>query len=339
MSAKDAPGEVKDNNIFDSPNISSSVDDIEEIVDKKAEEQKKRETVDIDGVPIEDKEIKYRASDIRKKKKMEYFVNVEGAEERAKAEEKKKEEEKKAIAKAAKDLEKEKLAEKADAEKKAVEEQKKIAEVTKYINKQKTEKARAEKKEKKQRTNKRGLFIFAGIGVVAILVIIAVTVIIPSVNQRQQQQREEEAKREEDEKYFAEFYSKPYNAVIRDLEKNVRLSESLDNYYYPDVDEIYEEASKKLTDECDLANLYIDKAARIYNHDRSEIAEMNKALEFSSVFLCEDVTTLSDLKGYFDFVGNTSKAEEIQQKIDSIVTGRPPIDDTINTPSPKDEDA
>ena len=31
MSAKDAPGEVKDNNIFDSPNISSSVDDIEEI--------------------------------------------------------------------------------------------------------------------------------------------------------------------------------------------------------------------------------------------------------------------------------------------------------------------
>ena len=59
MSAKNAPGEVNNKGLFGSPNITSSEEDITSEVDKAAEEQKKRETVDIDGVPIDEKDIKY----------------------------------------------------------------------------------------------------------------------------------------------------------------------------------------------------------------------------------------------------------------------------------------
>lgn len=80
------PGEdrFKSSPNFDSPNFESA-DDRADVasVDAEVEECKKRETVAIDGIPIDDENVKFRAEDIKKKKKQEYFVNVEGAEKRA----------------------------------------------------------------------------------------------------------------------------------------------------------------------------------------------------------------------------------------------------------------
>ena len=85
MSANDATGGEKENPNFDSPNISGAVE--EEQAEKKAaeEQRRKEETVEIDGVPIEEKDQKYKTKDILKKEKTEYFVKIEGAEERARA--------------------------------------------------------------------------------------------------------------------------------------------------------------------------------------------------------------------------------------------------------------
>ena len=44
----------------------------------------KTETVDIDGISFDEKELKFKAEDIKKKGETEYFVNVEGAEQRKK---------------------------------------------------------------------------------------------------------------------------------------------------------------------------------------------------------------------------------------------------------------
>ena len=44
----------------------------------------KTETVDIDGISFDEKELKFKAEDIKKKGETEYFVNVEGAKQRKK---------------------------------------------------------------------------------------------------------------------------------------------------------------------------------------------------------------------------------------------------------------
>ena len=92
MSAKDAPGEVNNKNrqgdgaispnFDDSPNISSAVDEEQQAIAAEEAAKKQAETTLIDGIPIEGDDVKYKASEIKKKGKTEYFVNVEGAEKR-----------------------------------------------------------------------------------------------------------------------------------------------------------------------------------------------------------------------------------------------------------------
>ena len=117
MSAKNAPGEVNENPNFDSPNITTAEEEEQQAIDAEKEARKKAETVDIDGVPIDEKDISFKASDISKKGKAEYFVNVEGAEQRKKEAAKKArieaEEEEKAKKRA------EKIVKKIEAEEKA----------------------------------------------------------------------------------------------------------------------------------------------------------------------------------------------------------------------------
>ena len=105
MSAKDAnpAGEVgkannKDGDLIESPNIThASADESEPYIDAKEEARKaarkKAETVEIDGVPIDEKDLKFKAGDIKRKGADDYFVNVDRREiekkerRRAKAEE------------------------------------------------------------------------------------------------------------------------------------------------------------------------------------------------------------------------------------------------------------
>lgn len=85
MSANNAKGGVNNSPNFDSPNITDE-EELERLEKEvEAERRRKSETVAIDGKPIDEKELKYRSEDIDKKGKTEYFVNVEGAEERARA--------------------------------------------------------------------------------------------------------------------------------------------------------------------------------------------------------------------------------------------------------------
>lgn len=89
MSAKDAnpAGEVgkannKDGDLIESPNIThASADESEPYIDAKEEARKaarkKAETVEIDGVPIDEKDLKFKAGDIKRKGADDYFVNVD----------------------------------------------------------------------------------------------------------------------------------------------------------------------------------------------------------------------------------------------------------------------
>jgi hypothetical protein len=223
MSAKDAPGEVNENPNFDSPNISSAADEEQQAIDAAAEERKKAETVDIDGIPIEEKELQFKAEDIKKKGKTEYFVNVEGAEERKKEAAKKAKEEAEAAARKAK--EEKAAADKAAAEQAAAEAKAKTeeekhqkAEDTRVIGelkqkakarkKQNREIAQKEKQEKfkqyirddlqesARRANKVKKFFFGGwhkiITILVILIIIAIpTFFIVNTNIEKKTKNEE----------------------------------------------------------------------------------------------------------------------------------------------------
>lgn len=193
MSAKDAPGEVKDKNRqniesspnFDkSPNISSADDEEQKAIAAAKAAQKESETILIDGIPISADEIKYKASDIKKKGKTEYFVNVEGAEERKKAAIKKAREDalaaerrvkeaKEAAAKAEADR-------KAQAELKAAEEKRRakadddrvIGELKKKASARKKENRKYARQEFKERNKK----LFRRIKVALILIILSAAV-------------------------------------------------------------------------------------------------------------------------------------------------------------------
>lgn len=147
-----------------SPNITSAADEAQE-VDKEAEERRKRETVDIDGVPIDEKDIEFHSSKINKKDTKELFVNVEGAEKRAReAEHKKHLEERRRIEEQRAEERKERAEERA--------EEKKIAEAE-----------RAERREQRQQKredfafkvheNRKTIRIWAIIGVIVLAAVIA----------------------------------------------------------------------------------------------------------------------------------------------------------------------
>ncbi len=85
MSAYDAKGGDSSNPNFDSPNISDEQDQERIRAELEAAERRERETAKIDGMPIEEKDQKFKSEDIGKREKTEYFINVEGAEKRARA--------------------------------------------------------------------------------------------------------------------------------------------------------------------------------------------------------------------------------------------------------------
>ena len=86
MSVNNATGGDNSSPNFDSPNITGAIEEAQEKKNTEIEARRKEETVKIDGTPIDEKDQQFRTKDILKKKKTEFFVNVEGAEERAKAE-------------------------------------------------------------------------------------------------------------------------------------------------------------------------------------------------------------------------------------------------------------
>lgn len=228
--------------IKNSPNISSAYIDDQPEIDIEAEKRKESETVKIDGVPFSDNEIKYKISDYKKQGKINYFVNVEGAEKRKKEAARKTREEA-AIAerkaKEAKAAANKKAAEKkaADAKAKAEAEKHQKAEDTRVIgelkekakNRKKQNRAAAREEKRRQKAEKRAAFwrsvgnffkkigklFFGGWHKFITIAIIAAAIIIPSVI-LVNQHIEEEKVREEAE----------YQQKIEDLNAEInRLAE------------------------------------------------------------------------------------------------------------------
>lgn len=329
MSANNAPGEVNKDKFFDSPNISSAEDEIEEVVDKEAEERKKRETVEIDGIPIEDKEIKYKAADIKKKGKMNYFVNVEGAEERAKAEAKRKEEAKKAaerkveeIKKAAERQEKEA---KTTEERRLVEEKKHIDDVNAYLKKQKKKAASDEKRIERGESKfanffagKRKIIIPIALAAIALIGVCVYFIVVLPI-QRWQEEQESAAIDEKEAQEYAERTEKNlyYQAYLA-LGESADLKNALDNYDYDTVDLIYKEFLDKMENSADKAKLYADEAKRIWrsNPDEKERIYNLAALAFESD--SENMDILQDLQGIYTYYNDQEKTRQIFEQIQIV---------------------
>ena len=279
MSANDAPSEVNKDKVFDSPNISSSEEEIEQEVDEQAEEQKKRETVEIDGVPIEEKDIKFKAEDIKKKKKINYFVNVEGAEERAKAEAKRKEEAKRAAAKQAEDekkaAEKQKREEQAAAEKKLADEKKQLDAVNAYIKKQKKQKAHSDKSTKSRLAKRGPIIAVASLFVVIIAAVLFVNLVIIPANQRD---AEEFAQR--NQKYDYDHLA----SVVYDLNSDENLNNDIMNFDFESAYKKYALQASQMKNDTERAHLYLDLAERINTYARDYQNEVISAAEIALVY-------------------------------------------------------
>lgn len=321
MSAKDAPGEVNTNEVFDSPNISSE-EDIASEESKAVEEQKKRETVDIDGVPIDEKDIEYKAEDIRKKKKINYFVDVEGAEERAKEEAKKKEiakREAEKIAEAEKqDAERKEKAEKDAAEKKKLEEKKQIEEVNAYIKRQKADKAKKERNEKianNLSANKKKITI-ASIAALAVIALCVVVGIVFNINndggeieseEEQKKVMEEYVKKTENDKYFTATY---------DLDTSEDLERALKNHDYETVDFIFQSYIDETNDNIEKGKLYANKAKRILKSNNRAKDQVMAAIMKAYELAPEEVSVLQPLHDIYVFYDDLDNADKIQKKLD-----------------------
>jgi hypothetical protein len=322
MSAKDAPGEVKDKELFDSPNISASEEEeiIKPEVDKEAEEQKKRETVDIDGVPIDDKDIKYKASDIRKKGRMNYFVHVTDASKYEKLAEKRKAEAKRAAehraAEEKREAEHEEKVAAAAAVKKQAEEKKHIDEVNEYVKQKKREKAAADKKEDRKYSARRRTIIISAIAVVVVAVIgVAVALIVSNI---QRIADEDAEKRRLDEEYLAEFMANPVNAMLEKINKDEQIIGYIENYQFEEVYRIYDEYLFEVTDNHVKAYVYMDLADKIRMNTTGEEKEVVKVMEKARIYEPEDRYLLSHLQSAYFEAGEKEKAKEVKAEIDRL---------------------
>ena len=295
MSAKDAPGEVNKDKVFDSSSSSS-----------------------------EDDEIIYRAADIKKKPKTEFFVNVEGAEARAKAAAKREEEEKKALERAEKELEKEAKAEQAAAEKKLVEEKKKIDEVTAYVKKQKRAKEKAINKEKNKKRNSRIAIISAvSVGIIAIIVAIVVAVINLIIIPEQERLAKEKEQRESNARVMAQYLAVPYHAIIYEMDKDEKLFEAVENYHFDDVRRIYDEYLADVTDNETKAYVYLNMAERIGEHTTDEYDEMIEAVKTALIYAPNDTYILTRLHDYYVAIDDREHANEVTQTINDVLGEAP----------------
>ncbi len=320
MSVNNAPGEVNNNPNFDSPNISSEEDfdsasNQDEMVEEQAE-QKQRETVDIDGIPFSKEEIKYKASDIRKKGRVNYFVNIEGAEEHEKTAAKEREAEKISTERRVRDAEniiqKHKRAEQEAANKKLVEEKKRAEEVKKYIKKQKA--AKDPKKHELQGANKTSNPLFSGwhkfltLGIAVIF--IAVVICIPLLMNH-------DDKGEEGDNINNTIGSQLSDA-LKTIEQDKTLKNAFENYDFDEVDDIYDHLISNLDNNIDKATLYINKAQKIRQYDKTEQERILAAAEWAYVLASDDENILNGLYDIYSINGYDDKAEEIFAKLRDV---------------------
>ncbi len=328
MSAKDAPSEVNNNPNFDSVDFSSD-EELDPELEEKAEElrlQKERETVKIDGVPIDEKKVEYKASDIKKKGRMNYFVNIEGAEERARAAEKKANSDKAAserrIHEAEAAAEKQKRIDEDEANKKLIEEKRRTDEINKYLKRQSSEKKRTAKKaykeENKDALRKRRNSILRIAGIATAVVVLAIVIIVPIVLNAQEQER---IRREEEAEAAASkaILGSTYVQIKLKLDSDTYIINAFENYNYERIDQIYDDFDKQLEDYDEKAMLYMDKSKRILRYSPSDSDQILAAAEKAYDYSPRNIEVLSNLAFAYTLVGDTENAELANQRKNLII--------------------
>ena len=316
---------------FESPNFESVTDEEQKKKDKAAAERKKAETVDIDGIPIDEKELKFKAADIKKKGKTEYFVNVEGAEERKRNEEKRIRDEaleaKREAEEKAREAEEKARAAQAAANKKAAEAKKRAtAEDNRVINELK-QKAAARKKEirraKCQARRKRitsllfeggHKFITAGIVLLTAAVVIWF-IVVPIEDARYAKLRAEQQAKEEEE--IMKQLENDEDYVISTLLDSA--DEDFRSFNLQKVDEIYDKALSMASNDGLKAEIYLRKSQTTYDlmYDLEPERVLNDALAAYRL-VPDSPMTIDWLITVYDRRGDKKKVEEFEKKRDAL---------------------
>ena len=291
MNADEAQTGANDNLGYVSPNISSAEEQerqAEEELDEAALEQKKRETVELDGIPIDEKDIKFKATEIKRKADISYFVNVVEEPEEAP-----KDDSGKSTAKPASD-------------KKAFD----FKKITALINKPKTNQPQQVKTEKIDIVAKAKSILIDGwhkyitIGVVAaIVILIGCMIIIPIIEKNSSSDTG-------DDTTETKVYDNPFDRL-----KDTEINDAFSNLDFDTVERIYSEVEAELTSDEDIAKLYLDKAKRILEADESEVERIYAAAEKAYKKSPKDVDIIKELYVIYGYLGNKEKAEEMNDAL------------------------
>lgn len=325
---------------FESPNFESVSDEEQIKKEKAAAERKKAETVDIDGIPIDEKELKFKVADIKKKGKTDFFVNVEGAEERKRDEEKRIREEaaeaKREAEEKAREAEEKARAARAAADKKAAEAKKRATAEDNRVISELKQKAEARKKEIRRakgqaRRKKVKTLLFARghkfitIGILLLIAAAAVFfVVIPIVDDMDRKRDAEIIAREEEEgkKRLEEDESYIIEPILAEADGY------LENFDLSSADNLYNQALNKVSTDELRSYIYLHRsqttAQLMYDIEPERVLnDAKKAYELNH----DSYEATRWLAEVYERRGEKEKADTLRNKLESMA---PDEDDDQN---------
>ncbi len=318
--------------ITDSPNISSAADEERKQEAAVDAARRRTETVDIDSIPLDKKDVYFKAEDIKKPTDASYFVNVEGEAERKRDEARRAREQAELKRRAAaedaqKAAAKKKAAEQAAA-RKAAAEKKAAAATDKRVLGELMRKAHARKKENRRvrfRRHRQKLrdrlfkggnkFITLGATLAAAALVLTFVVIpLQQADERRQadelarqQAAEYERRKETDESLIVE-------AIINEAD------ERLESYDLDGADVIYNNALDKATSDELRSYIYLHRSQKIYRlmydlEPERVYEDALKAYEYGQ----KSYEAVSWLAWIYECRNEDNKAAELQGLLEQIV--------------------
>ena len=103
-----------------------------------------------------------------------------------------------------------------------------------------------------------------------------------------------------------------------EIDNNEILDNALVNYNFDEVDEIYDEIIKTLSEDIDIARVYMDKAYRIMDYHPEEVERIVHAAELAYSYAPDELSIANDLYSIYMFAEMPDKAAEIDYKLQQI---------------------
>ncbi len=324
--------------ITDSPNISSAVDEERKQQVAVDAARRRAETVDIDGVPLDEKDVHFKTENIKKRSDADYFVNVEGEAERkrnaARRAREQAELERRATEEAARKTAAEKKATEEAAARKAAAEKKAAAATDKRVLGELRRKAYARKKEIRRvrfRHHRQKLrdrlfkggnkFITLGVALAAAALILTF-VIIPLQQSADRRRAEELAQQQAAE--YEQLKETDESLIIEPILD--RAEERLDSYDLDGADIYYEEALSKVSTDELRSYIHLRRSQKIFNlmYELKEDRVLSDALKAYEL-APDSVDAMRWLATVYERRGDSEAAAELQQKLDQI----PPANENV----------